>query len=164
MTVGGTYEADVIAAAAGIGLDEVHEHFAFAPFPAGPAGSPATVAGGMVYVVFRQTRYPKEALELLERIIATDRLIDRARGQATIPPRYSAIEAMDSPFITQAADLFSTAITRPIVPDYHLISTQVQNMVETVLTGQYAPSAAAERTAEVIAAITGLPLGDGAQH
>jgi multiple sugar transport system substrate-binding protein len=164
VTVGGTYEADVIAAAAGIGLDEVHDHFAFAPFPAGPVGSPATVAGGMVYVVFRQTRYPKEALELLERIITTDRLIDRARGQATIPPRHSAIEAMDSPFITQAAEMFSTAITRPIVPDYHLISTQLQNMVETVLTGQYAPSAAAERTAEVIAAITGLPLDDGTQH
>ena len=71
---------------------------------------------------------------------------------------------MDSPVSTQAAELFSTAITRPMVPDYHLISTQLQNMVEPVLTGQYTPSTAAERTAEIIAAITGLPLGDGLQN
>ena len=160
MTVGGSYEADVIAAAAGIEPAGVHNHFAFAPFPAGPDGSPATVAGGMVYVIFRQTKHPKEALGMIERIVATDRLIDRAAGHPTIPSRRSAIDviAADSPFVAHAVELFSTAVNRPVVPDYHMVSTQLQNMIEAVLTGRYGPAAAAERTADVISAITGLPL------
>jgi len=160
MTLGGSYEADVIATAAGLEVAAIHDHFAFVPFPAGPDGSPATVAGGMVYVIFRQTKHPKEALEMLERIVATDRLIERSTGRPTIPSRRSAIEviAAESSFVAQAVELLSTAVNRPIIPDYHMISTQLQNMLEAVLTGRYGPAAAAERTADVISAITGLPV------
>ena len=160
MTVGGSYEAEAIAHAAGITLEEVPEQFVFAPFPGGPRGAPATLAGGMAYVIFRQTSDPAGALRLLEHIVTTDRLAERARGRPAIPPRQSAIDlvAAESVFVEQAAALFETAVIRPGIPDYHLVSTQLQNMLEAVLTGRHGPAAAAERTAEIVAAITGIPV------
>jgi hypothetical protein len=38
------------------------------------------------------------------------------------------------------------------------VSAQLQAMLEAVLTGRLGPAAAAQRTAELIAAITGLPV------
>jgi multiple sugar transport system substrate-binding protein len=160
ITVGGSYEAEVIAAAAGIGLEDVPDHFTFSPFPAGPGGAPATIAGGMAYAVFRQSSDPNRALRLLKHIVATERLAERAYGRLVIPPRQSAIElaAAESPFMKEASALFAGAATRPVIPDYHLVSTQLQNMLEAVLTGRYGPATAVERTAEITAAITGLPV------
>ena len=160
MTIGGSYEAEMIADAAGITLEQVPEHFVFAPFPGGPRGAPATLAGGMAYVIFRQTSDPAGALRLLEHIVTTERLAERAHGRPAIPPRRSAIDLLseESPFMQQAAALFETAVIRPGIPDYHLVSTQLQNMLEAVLTGRHGPAAAAERTAEIVAAITGLAV------
>ena len=160
MTLGGSYEAETIAEAAGIRLDAVLDHFSFVPFPAGPQGTPATIAGGMAYAIFRQSSHPRDALRLLEHIVTTEQLVDRARGRPTIPPRHSAIDLMarESSFVAQAAELFSTSVTRPGIPDYHLVSVQLQNMLEAVLTGRLRPADAAERTAEIIAAITGVPV------
>jgi multiple sugar transport system substrate-binding protein len=160
MTLGGTYEAEVIAAAAGLDLADVWEHFVFAPFPGGPQGAPATIAGGMAYGIFRQSQDPHRTFELLKRLVDTEGLAERAQGRPTIPPRQSAADliAADSPLVAEAARLYSTAFTRPTIPDYHLVSTQLQNMLEMVLTGRIGPAAAAERTAEIIAAITGLPV------
>jgi maltose-binding protein MalE len=163
MTVGGSYEAEWIARAAGIPLADITEHFSFTPFPAGPRGEGATVAGGMAYVILRQSSEPANALRLLEHIVTTEQLADRARGRPIIPPRQSAIDLMaaESAFVAQAADLFSSAVIRPVIPDYHLVSVQLQNMLEAVFTGRHRPAAAAERTAEIIAAITGLPVRHG---
>ena len=160
MTVGGSYEAELIAASAGIPLEDIPAHFAFSPFPGGPSGAPATIAGGMAFAVFRQSSDPARALRLLEHIVTTERLVERARGRAAIPPRQSAIElaAPESPYVQQVAKLFPTAVTRPRIPDYHIVSTQLQNMLESVLTGRYGPATAVERTAEITSAITGLPI------
>jgi ABC-type glycerol-3-phosphate transport system substrate-binding protein len=163
MTVGGSYEAEFIAGAAGIPLEEVPAHFAFSPFPAGPDGSPAATAGGMAYVIFSQSSQPRRALRLLEHIVTTERLAERARGRPAIPPRHSAIElaAQVSPSVREAARLYESAVTRPGIPDYHLVSTQLQNMLESVLTGRHGPATAVERTAEIVAAITGLKVQHG---
>ena len=47
------------------------------------------------------------------------------------------------------------------MPSYPRVSVQLQAMLEAVLTGRLSPSAAAHRTAELIGAITGLPVLDG---
>jgi maltose-binding protein MalE len=114
----------------------------------------------MAYVIFRQTSDPAGALRLLEHIVATERLAERAQGRPAIPPRQSAIDlvAAESPLVEEAAALFETAVIRPGIPDYHLVSTQLQNMLEAVLTGRHGPAAAAERTAEIVAAITALEV------
>jgi uncharacterized membrane protein len=44
---------------------------------------------------------------------------------------------------------------------YPRVSAQLQAMLEAVLTGRLGPAAAVKRAAELIAAITGLPVADG---
>jgi hypothetical protein len=54
------------------------------------------------------------------------------------------------------------AVTRPATPAYARVSAQLQAMLEAVLTGRLGPERSAQRTAEMIEAITGLPvLRDG---
>ena len=55
-------------------------------------------------------------------------------------------------------------MTRPSTPLYPRVSAQLQAMLEAVLTGRLGPVAAAQRTAELIGAITGLPVLAGAER
>ena len=56
---GGSYEGPRLAKAAGLPLSELWDRCGFAPIPGGPRGAPATLAGGMVYGIFRQATQPK---------------------------------------------------------------------------------------------------------
>lgn len=163
LSVGGSYEAARIAESAGIGLGEVSEHFAFVPFPAGPRGKPATIAGAMGYGIFRQSHDPARAMWLLRQIVAPEALAERAAGRPTIPPRHTAIDkvAPSSSFVAMTAELFETAVMRPSLSTYGIVTVQLQAMLEAVLTARLRPAAAAERTAEIIGAITGLEVVHG---
>jgi multiple sugar transport system substrate-binding protein len=160
LAFGGSYEAATIAAAAGISLADVWDEFVFVPVPAGPRGAPATVAGGMAYVIFRQSADPARAMHLLRHLVATERLAARATGLPTIPARLSAVDLVSptSPFVAETASLLGPATTRPGLRSYFMVSAQLQTMLEAVLTGRHRPAAAVERTADIIAAITGLPV------
>jgi multiple sugar transport system substrate-binding protein len=161
--VGGSYEAGVLATATGMGLPDIWDHFSFVPFPAGPHGKPATVMGAMAYGIFRQSADPYLTMRVLKHFASTESLARRSLGEPTIPPRLSTIRMVTphSPFVATTAKLFETAVTRPITPVYHLVSAQIQLMVEAVITGRLRPAAAAERTAEIIGAITDLPVRHG---
>lgn len=160
ISAGGSYEASVLAEALRVPLDRLGEHVVFAPFPAGPEGEPASVLGAMAYVVFRQSRQPKRALEVVQHVMATELLARRASSQPTIPPRRSTIElvAEESAFVADTARLLERAWLRPRTESYHLVSSQLQTMLEAVITGRLGPAAATERAAEMIGAITGLPV------
>jgi len=160
MSLGGTYEAEVIAEAAGIPLRALWSRFAFVPFPGGPRGQAASVAGGMAYAVFRQAKDPLAAMHVIEHLTTAENLAARVHGRPLIPPRRSAmtLAASESELVAETAPRFDEAQVRPAIPNYHLVSAQLQQMLEAVITGALRPAAAAERTAEVIAAITGLPV------
>jgi multiple sugar transport system substrate-binding protein len=155
--IGGSYEAEVIADAAGVPLDTVWDHFVFAPFPAGPHGEPATAAGAMAYAVLRQSRDPMAAMRLLVDLTSSERLTERTSGRPMIPARRSSVDLVreQQPFAYETAKLFSTATSRPQIVGYPLVSIQLQHMVEAVITGGLRPAAAVERAADIISAITG---------
>jgi len=159
ISFGGSYEAATLASALGVPLAELWEHVGFAPVPGGPKGAPASVAGTMVYGIFRQAAQPGEAMRLLEDVVAPEALAGIARDTGRIPSRRSAVAlaASDLAFLSQTADMLEHAVTRPSTPLYPRVSAQLQTMLEGVLTGRLGPAAAAQRTAELIAAITGLP-------
>jgi hypothetical protein len=54
--------------------------------------------------------------------------------------------------------MLERAALRPPTPLYPRVSAQLQSMLEATLTGRLGPAAAARRTAELIGAITGLPV------
>ena len=62
------------------------------------------------------------------------------------------------PFLTQSAEILGQAVTRPQIPLYPRVWTQLQAMLEAVLTGRLDPAAATAHAAVLIEAITGLPI------
>jgi ABC-type glycerol-3-phosphate transport system substrate-binding protein/DNA-binding transcriptional regulator YhcF (GntR family) len=160
MSFGGSYEGEALAHALGVPQREVWDHFGFEHVPAGPRGNPASVAGGMMFAVFRQAAQPARAIRLLERVVEPETLARFARSTGRTPSRRSAIElvAPDVPFLSRTAELLETAASRPWLPSYPRVSAQLQAMLEGTLTGRLGPAAAAQRTADMIAAITGRPV------
>ncbi len=158
--IGGSYEAEIVAEAAGTSLASLWDRFVFAPFPAGPRGVPTTAAGAMAYVVLRQSGNAKAAMRLVEWLTTTERLAERTADRPMIPARHSSLDLLDPApqFVVETARLFSTAVNRPKIVEYPLVSAQLQGMVEAVITGSLRPAAAVERAADIIGAITGRPV------
>lgn len=159
MSLGGSYEGRTLAEAMHLPVEKLVQHAGFLPIPSGPQGSPGSVAGTMVCGIMRQAASPERAMRLLRAIsqpanLATVALTGR------IPPRRSAIKlaGSDLPLLEITASMLETATIRPATPLYSRVSVQLQTMLEAVLTGRHAPDEAASRTAELIAAITGLSI------
>jgi multiple sugar transport system substrate-binding protein len=114
----------------------------------------------MSYGIFRQAPQPGLAMRLLQRAVEPAELARVAQSTGRIPARRSAIAlAAPSPaFLSQTAELLESAATRPSTPLYPRVSAQLQAMLEAALTGRLGAAAAARRTAELIGAITGLPV------
>ena len=163
ISFGGSYEAQALADGLGVPLRELAQHAGFVAMPAGPRGVPASVAGTMVFGIFRQAAHPRIAMRLLRRAVAPRALIELARTTGRIPARSSALAqaAPDLPFVSLTAELFERALTRPVLPLYPRVSAQLQAMLESVLTRRIGAAAAVRRAAELIAAITGLPVASG---
>jgi multiple sugar transport system substrate-binding protein len=160
LSVGGSYEAQTLAAAFDVSMRELWEHVGFIPVPGGPRGHPASVAGSMSYVIFRQAPQPQLAMRVLENAVAPHALAHVAQETGRVPARRSAVElaAPDLPFLSQSAEILGSAVTRPTIPLYPRVSTQLQAMLEAVLTGRLGPAEAASHAAVLIEAITGLPI------
>lgn len=159
MAFGGSYEARMFAASENLPIAHLDRRFGFVPMPAGPRGAPASVAGGMVYTVFRQAAQPALASRLLKHLYSAEQLAQMSRTTGQLPPRASAVSllAAEVPFLAATSAMLPSAVVRPATPTYPRVSAQLQAMLEAVLTGRLDPEAAAERTAELISAITGLP-------
>jgi multiple sugar transport system substrate-binding protein len=157
---GGSYEARALAEAAAIPFESLWDEFGFVAMPAGPRGRSATLAGGMVYAVFRQAAYPELAMRLLERVVSPDALARMSRTTAQIPSRRAAVDlvAEESPLLSTTAAMLEEAVVRPAITSYARVSAQLQAMLEAVLTARLGPGPAAARAADMIGAITGLPV------
>jgi ABC-type glycerol-3-phosphate transport system substrate-binding protein len=163
ISFGGSYEAAGLAEALGVPLGRLWERVGFLPAPAGPRGTPSCAAGTMSYGIFSQATRPRVALDLLRLAVEPDTLAGIARSTGRIPARRSAVRLADPefPFLLQTEEMLERAVTRPATPSYTRVSGQLQAMLEAVLTGRLKPGPAAARTAELIGAITGLPVVHG---
>jgi multiple sugar transport system substrate-binding protein len=163
-TFGGSYEAATLAEELGVPLSDVAEHAGFGAVPGGPRGGPAVASGGLVFGILRQAAQPKAAMRLLRDVVAPELVARVARETGRIPARRSAVElaAPGLPFLSETATMLEHAVTRPATPLYPRVSAQLQAMLEAVLTGRRTPTQAVRHGAELVAAITGLPLAESA--
>lgn len=160
---GGSYEMPHIASRSDLSVDTLTKRYLFRPFPAGPVGREATVIGGMGYAIFRQSRDPYSALDLLKEIAAPERLDARSLRQGTISPT-GVVGGMGFTTERSVVDnehILDSAWTRPVVPGYPAVTKQIQRMVGHVIAGTLRPAAAVERTAEFIGHVTDLPVVHG---
>lgn len=157
---GGSYQAGLLAEQVGASIPTVTDELGFIPVPAGPDGAKAVLAGGMAYVILRQGERPKEAMGFLEQLLSSGPLSDLARRTGQIPPRIGASQTAgeDIPLIAETSRMLEYAVVRPPIVEHARVSSQLQNMLTSVLTGTLGPATAAERTAEFIGAITGRPV------
>ena len=138
ISVGGSYEARTLAEAFGVPIDELWDHVGFMPVPAGPADAPASVAGSMSYAIFRQAAQPQLAMRVLESAVAPEALARLARATgpdagAAVGGRAGRARACRSSRSRPRSS--SSAVTRPQIPLYPRVSTQLQAMLEATLTG-----------------------------
>lgn len=157
---GGSYEGPALAAAAGVASEELWNEFGFAPFPSGVTGPQSNITGGMVYVIFRQAARPELAMHVVRHAATTDALVHMSRQTGQLPPRWSALRAVadDSELLATTTTMLDKAIARPRTSSYARVSEQLQAMIERVIAGKRDPADAVHHTAEMIGAITGMPL------
>jgi len=161
MAFGGTYENFIIQSITGWDLETFLSRVGFVPIPTGSQGTPSTLVGGMTYGIYRQSRFPTEALTLLK-LTLTPQILKPFSLRTGQNPAYisvaQAIKSEENSFLEQAASLFTQGRSRPSLPSYDRISRQIQEMVEVCLTGQIEIEVAAGRAAERISGITGYPV------
>jgi multiple sugar transport system substrate-binding protein len=160
MVFGGSYEAPALARYAGLDLDAVTDVFGFMPVPAGPRGRFSVLVGGFVYCIPRQAKQPAAAMEVLKNAVTGPAMARFFARTGQIPPRRSAVAELvgRSPFHAFTAGLLGGAVTRPVTPAYALVSVQLRAMLEAVLTARLSPEHAVSRAADLISAVTGLPV------
>ncbi len=160
--IGGSYELSHLAAEMRVSVDRVWDQFGFVPPPAGPRGGATTLAGGMVFVVFRQAANPLGAMLLLGGLSSTEALATMSTRTGQLASRRSAAvaAARNSEFLESTGAMLEGAVVRPGTATYPRVSAQLQAMLEGVVVGRLGPAAAAGHAADLIAAITGMPVED----
>jgi multiple sugar transport system substrate-binding protein len=150
----------LIRTASGWSEEEFLEKIDFTPIPAGPNGHRATVLGGLSYAVYRQSKLPDLAFELIARANRPEVLIQYCRRTGQNPPTISGAQALAAetePYLHATAHLFDYAKSRWSIPEYTRVAFQFRRMFESAIRGEIEPAAAVARAATVIAGITGLP-------
>lgn len=161
LALGGSYENYLIRSVADWDMAEFLARTGFVTYPAGPDGSPATLVGGMTYGVYRQSRYPQEAVSLLKKMLTPEILKPFSLQTGNNTTHKTVAEAIgpdDDGFLGQTAYLLELARSRPSLPTYNQVSLQFQKVIENCLRGPCLVEDALSRAAERISAITGLPI------
>lgn len=161
LALGGTYESFFIQQIAGWDEALFREQVGFVPMPAGPQGQPATLVGGMSYVIYRQTRAAQQALALLDLTGHPEILKPFSLRTGHVPPRLPIAESLTPEkdgFVAQIVPLLAQARARPTIPEYARVSAQFRTMIESGLAGRAEVDEIISLTAEKISAITDLPV------
>ncbi|MEA1963944.1 MAG: extracellular solute-binding protein [Candidatus Aerophobetes bacterium] len=153
ISIGGSYEKILIQKAAGWNDEEFREKVGFVLIPSGPGGTQATICGGMTWTIFRQSKHPQLALELLK--IATDQKLmgEFCRETGQNPPRISAANFLNLEknwFLYETSKFLRKARTRPAIPEYAKVSEQLQIMTENVVSCRMSIKEAVKKALEII--------------
>jgi multiple sugar transport system substrate-binding protein len=114
-----------------------------------------TISGGTGWLINPNSPHPKEAWEFLSYMSGRDMV----RAFQLIQPRISFRDDVDvagDPVMTAMADaLLPLSTVRPMLPEYPLISTEVQLMTERVVSGEMTPEEAMDAFAEAVTELAG---------
>jgi len=151
--VGGSYEKVRIQELAGWTDEDLAETVGCIPIPPPLGGEPATVAGGMAYVVFRQSRLADVAFEIVRRVASPDIMRAFCSRTGRCPTRMSVVRSLDreqDAFTREIAELLHNARPRLGIPEYFKVSEQFQIMTENAITQRLTAEEAVGRAREII--------------
>ncbi|MCD6141181.1 extracellular solute-binding protein [Candidatus Bipolaricaulota bacterium] len=156
LAVGGSYEKPLLQEVSGWDEEEFRTRVGCIPVPAGPGGRTATVAGGMVYVIFRQSRAPLAALAVLKQVVSPPLMREFCTKTGRSPTLLSVVRKLDPAvgwFSRRVAELLPHAQPRLDIPEYARVSEQFQLMVENALSRRMSPEDAVARAREIVRAL-----------
>ena len=122
------------------------------PFP-NPVGSPQASLGGDDLVVNAKSTHQAAAWEFIQYLSSNSAQIARAISAGDPPSVKSAYNSQlyaAAPYFKQEQAVFAAATPRPVTPVYTQISSQLQAMISSVLSGQSSPSSALSGAAPTV--------------
>lgn len=134
------------------GCSPVNGKTGWVPFP-GPSGSPQASLGGDDLVVNAKSTHQAAAWEFIQYLSSDSAQVARAIAAGDPPSVKSAYGAQlyaAAPYFQQEQAVFNAATPRPVTPVYTQISSQLQTMISSVLTGGSTPSAALSSAAPTV--------------
>jgi multiple sugar transport system substrate-binding protein len=131
----------------------VKNHTGWVPFPNPTGSNPQASLGGDDLVMNAKSTHQAAAWEFIKYLTSDDAQIARAIAAGDPPAVKSAYNAKlyaAAPYFKQEQAVFAAATPRPVTPVYTQISSQLQTMISSVLSGQATPSAALSATAPTV--------------
>jgi len=122
------------------------------PFP-NPVGSPQASLGGDDLVVNAKSTHQAAAWEFIQYMSSNSAQIARAISAGDPPSVKSAYNSQlyaAAPYFKQEQAVFAAATPRPVTPVYTQISSQLQAMISSVLSGQSSASSALSGAAPTV--------------
>jgi multiple sugar transport system substrate-binding protein len=123
------------------------------PFP-NANGKPQASLGGDDLAVNAKSTHQAAAYALIQYLTSDSAQITRAISAGDPPSVKSAYNSQlysAAPYYQQEQAVYAAATPRPVTPVYPDISTQLQTMISSVLSGQSTPQAALSATAPTVA-------------
>ena len=134
------------------GCNPVFNKTGWVPFPS-PSGTPQASLGGDDLAVNGKSTHQAAAWQFIQYLSSNSAQIARAISAGDPPSVKSAYGQQlysAAPFFQQEQAVYAAATPRPVTPVYSQISSQLQTMISSVLTGGASPSAALSSTAPTV--------------
>ena len=123
------------------------------PFPSASGGAPQASLGGDDLAINAKSTHQAAAWKFIQFLASTSAQVARAISAGDPPAVQSAYTPAllaKAPYYKQEQVVFKYATPRPVSPVYTEISSQLQTMISSVLSGQETPSAALSATAPTV--------------
>lgn len=114
-----------------------------------------TISGGGGWILNPNTESPEIAWKLVSHMAEVDAVRAFQLAQPRISVRDDVPTAGDATMTAMAEAVRDLSTVRPQLPEYSLISVEVQRMTERVVSGQMTPEAAMAAYAEAVIALVG---------
>lgn len=121
-----------------------------------PSSTPQSSLGGDDLAINAKSTHKAAAWEFIQ-YLTSDAAQDTRAINAGDPPSvksaYNSTLYTAAPYYKQEAAVYDVVVPRPVTPSYAQISTQLQTMISSVLSGQATPSAALASAAPTVKAL-----------
>ena len=134
------------------------------PKPSNTKGFSAAFAGGEVFVIIKNSKYPKEAIKLVKFLMREENALEIVKVQHNIVPTYKA-SINNSYYQTHPNERIFfqqmlTAVSPPAHPNWVAIQEEITNSIENVVVGNVAPKKSLNDAAARIGKILNEETGD----
>ncbi|MBO0774843.1 MAG: ABC transporter substrate-binding protein [Actinobacteria bacterium] len=132
------------------------------PFPNASGGPAQASLGGDDLAINAKSTHQAAAWKFIQFLTSNSAQVARAISAGDPPSvkaAYTPALLSKAPYFKQEQSVFKVATPRPVTPVYTQISSQLQTMISSVLSGQSSPQAALSATAPTVKQLQGTASG-----